>query len=352
MVRLCFLLLFAASLRADQVTLSNGDRLTGTIVRSDEKSLVLKSEFAGTVTITWDAITGISAPGPLYIGLRDRQTIVGSVEGDAGQFTVSTQAAGVVNTAKDAIRFIRNQEEYSAAEAEIERLRNPRLVDLWTGNLDLGFAASQGNASTQSLTLASTANRETARDKISVYYTSIFSATSVGTATGERTTTANSKRGGVAYNLNLTKKWFVFGSTDLESDQFQRLDLRFVPAGGVGYHAIANTRTKLDFSSGASGNREFFSTGLNRTSAEMLLGQSLTHNFNDRTSLQQKLVFFPNLSNTGNYRINFDITGVTALRRWFAWQFTISDRYLSNPVPGRKTNDILYSSGVRLTFTR
>jgi putative salt-induced outer membrane protein YdiY len=352
MNRVLFLFFLAPLLHADQVTLRNGDRLTGSVVRSDEKSLILRTEFAGVVTISWDAITGISASGPLFIGLRDSQTLVGSVETAADRFTVTTQTAGVVTAAKDSIQFIRNKEEQTAAETEIERLRNPRLVDLWTGTLDLGFAASQGNASTQSLTLSSNANRETRRDKISVFYTSIFSSTSVGTATGLRTTTANSKRGGIAYNLNLNGRMFVFGSTDLESDQFQNLDLRFVPAGGLGYHAIAGDRTKLDFNFGASGNREFFSTGLNRTSAELLLGESLVHNFSESTSLQQKLVIFPNLSNTGNYRINFDISAVTAVRRWFSWQVTISDRYLSNPVPGRKTNDILYSSGVRLTFAR
>ena len=41
----------------DQITLKNGDRYSGTIVKSDAKELVLKTEFAGTVTIQWDAVT-------------------------------------------------------------------------------------------------------------------------------------------------------------------------------------------------------------------------------------------------------------------------------------------------------
>jgi putative salt-induced outer membrane protein len=152
--------------------------------------------------------------------------------------------------------------------------------------------------------------------------------------------------------LNLNKRAFVFGLVDLESDQFQDLDLRFSPAGGGGYHAIANKSTQLDFRLGVSANREFFSTGLNRTSAEVLLGEQLTHKFSERTSVQEQLTFFPNVSDTGAYRVNFDTTAVTAVRKWFSWQLTISDRYLSNPVPGLKTNDILYSTGVRLAFTK
>jgi len=36
---------------ADQVILKNGDRLSGTIVKSDDKNLVLKADYAGEVTI-------------------------------------------------------------------------------------------------------------------------------------------------------------------------------------------------------------------------------------------------------------------------------------------------------------
>ncbi|MCU1335594.1 MAG: hypothetical protein JWO19_1175 [Bryobacterales bacterium] len=334
---------------ADQVTLTNGDRITGSIVRSDMKNLVLKTDSAGEVTIKWDSIAGISAPGPLYIGLSDGQTIVGSVDTVDGRLNITTQAAGVVATSKDAIQFIRSNEEQAKAQAEIDHFRNPRLVDLWVGFFDLGFAANRGNANTETLTLSANATRATTRDKIGVYYTSIFAGNDVA---GAHQTTANLKRGGVSYNLNLNKKAFVFGSVDLESDQFQSLDLRFVPAGGAGYHAIATNGTQLDLRLGVAANREFFSTGLNRTSAELLLGEDLVHKFTSATSIEQRFVFFPNFSDTGAYRLNFDTSAVTAVRKWFSWQFTVSDRYLSNPVVGRKKNDVLVSTGLRLTFAK
>ena len=136
------------------------------------------------------------------------------------------------------------------------------------------------------------------------------------------------------------------------SDQFQSLDLRFTPAGGAGYHAIHTDPTQFDLQLGAAANREFFSTGLNRTSAEVLIGEDLTHKFAAATSIHERLVFFPNMSETGAYRINFDTNWVTAVRKWFSWQVTISDRFLSNPVAGRKKNDVIYSTGVRLVFAK
>ena len=59
-----FLLLCPLSLFADQIVLKNGDRLTGTIEKSDDKSLVIKSEFAGEVTVQWDAVQEINSTQP------------------------------------------------------------------------------------------------------------------------------------------------------------------------------------------------------------------------------------------------------------------------------------------------
>jgi putative salt-induced outer membrane protein len=265
------------------------------------------------------------------------------------QLQVQTQTAGTVNTTLASVTSFRNQAEQTAFETEIDRFRNPRMVDLWTGFLDLGYAATQGNAKTQTFTLSTRADRATTRDKIGVYYTSIFASNST---TGTQTTTANAKRGGVVYDANLSPKVFIWGAVDLESDQFQQLDLRFVPAGGVGHHTINNENTKLDLRVGVAGNREFFFDDVRRNSAELIVGEDFTHKFSEVTSLQQKVRFFPNMSNGGEYRMNFDTTFATALAKWFSLQFTFSDRYLSNPVPGRKTNDLLYSTGIRLTFAQ
>jgi len=348
-MRILICILFVMSVAwADQVTLTNGDRITGSVVRTDGKTLFMKTDTAGDLTLKWDSIVAISAPGPLYVGLSDGQMIVGSVETVNGAFSVTTRTAGVVVASKESIQFIRNNDEQLRVQAEIDHFRNPRLVDLWVGDLNLGFAASRGNANTETLTLATNAARATSRDRIAVYYTSIFSSSDF--AGGPTRTTANSKRGGVGYNLNLNKRIFVFGSVDLESDQFQDLDLRFTPAGGLGYHVIATMPTQFNLRLGAAADREFFSTGLNRTSAELLLGDDFVHKFSASTHLEQKLDFFTNLSDTGAYRVNFDISAVTAIRKWFSWQFTISDRFLSNPVPGRKKNDAIYSTGLRVSF--
>jgi len=336
---------------ADQVTLKNGDRLSGAVQKNDGKNLTMKSELAGVVTIPWEAVTKVSAEQPLHVGLKGGETVVGAVttSADNTKFEIATKETGVVTAARESVQFMRSNEEQTVYQKEVDRYRNPRLVDLWAGNLDVGFATTQGNAKTSSFNLSGAANRATSRDRISVYYTSLFASSN---ASGKNITTANAKRGGIAYNLDLNHNWFVFGSVDLDSDQFQSLDLRFVPAGGLGRHLIKNEETVLNLQLGAAGNREFFSTGLNRSTAEVLLGEELTHKFSKISSVQEKLLIYPAVTDGGSYRINFDTSSVTVLKRWLSWQFTVSDRFLSNPVAGRKKNDVLLTTGLRITFAK
>src|SRR3979411_2173440 len=65
--------------RADQVTLKNGDRLTGTIVKSDGKTLLLKTDSAGEITLKWEAVSGIVSSQPLSVQLNNGQVVSGNV---------------------------------------------------------------------------------------------------------------------------------------------------------------------------------------------------------------------------------------------------------------------------------
>ena len=66
--------------------------------------------------------------------------------------------------------------------------------------------------------------------------------------------------------------------------------------------------------------------------------------------LSQQFRMFHNLSDPGAYRMNFDLSTVTTLNSWLSWQLSISDRFLSNPVPGLQRNDVLYTTGLRVSF--
>lgn len=139
---------------------------------------------------------------------------------------------------------------------------------------------------------------------------------------------------------------------DYEYDKFQDLNLRVVVGGGFGYKAIKSDRSHLDVVGGADYDRADFSTLFTRNSAEVFFGDDWSYKVSKIGSLTQSFRIFPNLSQTGEYRMNFDLGAVTALKKWLAWQVTASDRFLSDPVAGLKRNDILLTTGFRVTFAR
>jgi len=183
---------FAAIVFADQVILTNGDRVTGKIVKSDTKELVLRTGFAGDIKIKWTAVNAITSADPLYVHLTSGDTLAGPVTTENGEFRVTTADTGTVAASRDKVKAISSKEE----EAAYERLRNPTLLDLWAGFLDTGLSAARGNASTTTFTNNMNAARITSHDKITVYFTSIYSKNKTN---GTRVLGADADRGGILY---------------------------------------------------------------------------------------------------------------------------------------------------------
>lgn len=325
---------------ADQITLKNGDRVTGKIVKTDGGKLVVATELLGDVSVDLAAVTNIATDQPLYVTLEDGRTVSGTLTASADK--VEVKAANVVSVNRSAIKVIRSEAEHIAYQDSLE----PGLFEGWSGGADIGFALTSGNSDTTNLAIGLSATRETSNDKTSIYAASIYNRDSTD---GESRTTANTVRGGVRYDRDINRKFFGYVFTDLEHNGLQDLTLRFVLGGGLGYHAIRNERTELDLLGGLAWNREYFKGDFNdRSSAEAQAGQTLSHRINSRMSLKEALFIFPNLTDGGRYRINFDASLVTDVSRRIAWQLTLSDRYLSDPPPGLEKNDLLLTTGLKI----
>ncbi len=336
----------APAVFADQITLKNGDRLTGTIITSDAKTLVIKTDYADVVTIKWDFVQQIESSQPLFVGTKGGQVIVGPVMTSDNKLAVTTKESGNVTVAKADVTSLRDADEQKKAEAALDRLQHPRLSDLWAGTLDTGLGLVRGNSESSNFTFGLNAVRASTRDKISLYTTSQFSRSTVN---GVTATNAQSVAGGVRYDLNISDKSFAFGTVDLFNDRFQDLDLRTVVGAGGGIHAIKNNRTTFDVLLGGTFDREFFTT-FNRSSAEVLLGETLTRKFLASSAFNESVFFYPNMSSTGNYRSTISMGLVTKLTKLLSWQTSFNDYYLSDPPAGKKSNDLLFSTGLRLTF--
>jgi len=346
-----FIVVACSSLFADQITMKNGDRLTGTIEKSDDKSLVIKTEFAGEVTVDWSAIQDVKSEQPLHVGLKDGKTVVGSVTTVDGKLEVATKSAGTVDAPKESVVVMRSDSE----QAAWEKLQHPTLLEGWNGGLNLGFGLTAGNSETKNLALGFNGVRTRLHDKLTLYATSVYSNNNLAPAATR--VTANTNRGGARYDHDITPRLFAFVNADFATDALQDLNLRQVYGGGLGWHAIKNPNTTLDILGGIAYTRENYTevAPLPRLIHSFVAGQigdEFLHKLTKSTVITQRAYFFPDFQNSGEYRATFDFGTVTKINKWLGWQNTFGDVYVTNPPTGKKKNDLVFTTGLNVTFAR
>ena len=331
---------FSLLCESEQVTLKNGDRLTGDIVSMDGKKLVVKTSYAGEVPIDWSEVTQFSSDKPLVITRTDNQVLSGTVATE-GQDVMITTAQGSQKLALADVGAMRSP----ADQAAYEKSLHPGMLEGWAGGGSFGFALARGNSQTTNLALGFDAQRKTATDEWIVDAASIYSNDEK-----TNTTSANSFQGLIRYDHNLTKRLFAYGAFAGGYDDLQDLNYRIVPNGGLGFHAIATDRTTLDLLGGFGYTRESYTTGLTNNLFTATLGDELAFKWFKSTTIVQNLYYLPALNDTSIYHITGNFGIATKINGWLTSNLNFNDRYNSAPVLGNKNNDVLFTAGLGLTF--
>ena len=349
-------LVLSSSLFADQVTLKNGDRLTGTVVKSDGKTLVIHTDAAGDVEFKFDAIQEIKTDAELHVGLKGGKTAVGPVTTSDGKLEIAAKS-GTVEAPTSDVTLIRNDAEEIAHENKL----HPGLRHGWEGGINIGFSVARGNSETENLALAFNADHPTEHDKITLYATSINSTNNLATPS----TVANLTTGGIRYDRDLNPRLFAFAGADYSANALQFLDLRQVYGGGLGFHVIKNDNTVFDILGGLNYTHEtysngtlvapgpppiFVSYGVTNRFVALTTGEEWDQKIGKSTALTETAGFFPNLQQTGEYRFTFTAGTVTKLNKWLGWQNQFGDIYVSNPPIATKKNDVIFTTGLNITF--
>jgi len=217
--------------------------------------------------------------------------------------------------------------------------------------LGLGASMSSGNTDATNLSLTGDAVRVTDKDKISLYGNAQYARTE-GVTTGEQ------MRLGGRYDLNLGSAYFAFGGLDFERNKFSNLKVRSQLSAGLGWHVLKSPSTTFDVFGGLSytSDKYFdptFIDGEDRTSYDymgLLLGEESTHKLSDTTSAKQRLTIVPNLKNGGEYRANWDAGLAVAMNKALSLNVGVAVAYNSEPGPGRKSTDTLFTTGVSVKF--
>ena len=217
---------------ADEVRLTNGDRLTGKVVKLDEGSLTLATTYAGDIKIDWKEVQSVITEAPVTLELQDESQLRGYIViTESGQVSIADPGTEETTTvARDAITAI-----------------NPPPDLRYKGELNAGGNVTSGNTDTQAINASTRWDIRTDHHEFLVEARYNY---------GERGTEVivRNARGAFNYAYFLTKKgkWFLNVEELLEQDTFQRLEIRSTTSGGVGYRFFDTSRNKLALSTRAA----------------------------------------------------------------------------------------------------
>jgi len=345
----CVALMLTVGLaRADVATLKNGDHVTAAFVDVKDGKLDLHSDTLGDVSIPLAQVVSFSADKPVTVVQKNNQTVEGQLAlQPSGDWQVTANGKAQTIAASN-VALIMSTDAYQKTQVST---MNP--LKEWKGTASLGYALQRGNQDTNNFTTTINAVRERPAEPIfEPHWRTNFDL---------MTLLSNSEQDDVfviSHTLStdvrpqylFTASNFVFGLVQFDHISTQGLFWRQTYGGGYGRDVIKNSRTTFSILGGMTFVHEKFFGGTWDQSGQVLIGEKLGYQISKRVRLDHDVNFYPNLSNTGQYRFDTATTISAKLAGKFSLNSGVIDLYLSNPPAGNKKNDVTFTTGVGYTF--
>lgn len=361
-IALCFLLVavmvpcgFAAESKVPEkkpetgvVVLKNGDRLTGTVVKLEGGKLTFKTAYAADpIVIRWDQVEKLAVAESMVLTIEHGSTRVKGLEADGKNVKLleDSMSAELEGQKIKTLRSVADERIY-------QKTLHPDWAHGWNFNAHASFTLARGNANTQSTGADASAVRATTNDKTTVKFTTLYSRDNTS-----NTSTASTSDGSLRYDRNVHPRVFVYVSSEFLDNQLQFLDLRSLQSVGAGLHAVKRKQQTLDLYGGVSWTHESYSASTSASAsrsdfAALNVGQSYNAKLGKPSTLVEQATFYPNMNNAGSYEFSLTSTLTTRLVKILSWNVNFTDNYTSFPPSGTKPNDVIFTTGIGLTWLR
>jgi putative salt-induced outer membrane protein YdiY len=320
---LCLLVCLSTSAWGDEVEMTNGDRLTGSIVKMEDRLLTLQTDYGGELKIDWLKVRRLRADSPLKIWIpREPQHIVREF------FLGSAVAQEVMELGPDSPIPL---PDITAINLEPVRI---------TGTITVGGNSTSGNSSTKAVNGAVRLALQAHRQRV------LLEAKYNYGQAGEQLTARNSLVN-LKHDFFVSKKVFIETFGMLEKDTFQNLQLRSTIGSGVGYQFYDSARTTLSTALGVAYVDEHFTTAPSSRTPSARWNVRWEHAlWPDRVKVFHRHEGFYDLAAGNAVRVNADQgLRVTVYKNLFV-NVEYDLRLNTQPAPGRQQVDQAYIFGV------
>ncbi|MEO1595592.1 MAG: DUF481 domain-containing protein [Pseudomonadota bacterium] len=307
---------------ADVVTMRNGDRLSGELKSLERGKLRFDSAATGTIPIEWDEVATLLSGQNVQVETADGTRFLGPLTAAANSGDV------VVDTPQGAITLAMTE---IVLMTPIERHARDRI----DASVTFGYSFAK---STEVQQLNAGFNLEArTEERLYALDADLIVSDSDGVESNQR------KSLDFEYTRLWPNRWGTGAVVRIDRNDELGLDLRTSVGAGGGRYLIQSNAMSLLLSGGIQVSRENVSAGLSdEDSLEGFAGINWDWFRYDspELDLNSNLLVFPNLTDTGRIRAEFDMQFRWELVADLFWEVSVYNSYDSDPVvPDAEKND-------------
>jgi Protein of unknown function, DUF481 len=308
--------------RTDVVTLANGDRITGEIVRLERGRLEFKTDDAGTLYLEWDKLSRLVTTRLVEVLTTDGRRFLGSFG----------------RAADRSITVVTSEREVSLQMSEVT-LITPIGTSFWRqldGSIDAGFSYTKSSGVAQLNMNSDTVYRKLA---------SRARLTASLTQTKKDDDSGRDDRAFVemSYLRYPWQRWFILTAGRFETNESLGVTLRSQIGAAAGPRLVNSNRAQLALGAGLAFNHEQGVDVESTQNVEALFTFETAYYTYDRpkTNFDFSFQYYPSLSNTGRQRVQLDAGAKRELLKDLFVALNLYNTYDNRPPnPAADTNDV------------
>jgi len=281
------ILLMSSNAMADEVRLKNGGRLPGKIMGMEDGKLLLKTSYAGEISIEWSEVATLRTDTPVNVVLE--------------YDTYYTSFQGIIELGTDEKIKLKTDEmqevvSYHLASVKSINAKGQPSVKV-TANIKGGIDIEKGNTDSEEYRLEGELIVRTESDRYTI-------RGELDLEESNNKKTDDNWEVFARYDYFFTEKWYLTGFGLFENDEFKDLDLRSTFGGGVGYQFLETAVTKFGVQAGPSYVFENFIVAENDDYSEGIWGLDFdTWLFEKKFKFYHKQMGFVGLEDIEDWRI-------------------------------------------------
>jgi hypothetical protein len=358
----------AAAPAPDVLVFTNGDQLTGKLLREVAGSVTFHSDMAGDVTVTWDKIKSIKTAQQFAVIQQGQHVTRKTADADIAHGNVQVEDNQVkVTPGTGATKEIpvKNAQYVIDTPTYTTQLRgNPGFFSGWAGSLTAGATLVEATQNSRNFTGGAALVRAIPsvtwldpRDRTTVDFTGAYgSVTQPGTA-GTKT---NILHGDAEHDWYFSPRFYFLVDAAWDHNYSQGLSLQQSYGGGMGYTVIKVPKQQLDIKFDVHYERQQYFVTPNivppppLSPSKNLIGMDFGDTYMLKLPkglvLNQTALITPAFNQTNAWSAEGTVGLVFPVYKRLGFSLGTLDDFLNDPAAGSKKNSFQFTAGVNYTL--